>query len=594
MPLEPSKTNLIRSVPADPAAWLDSLPAADRENSSQLLAAAAWYCPAAVIIINAQKKVVGVNPQFCEMTGFAPDNISGQQLDFIAAEHPGILLFANLIQALRTGRTLQGEYYTCKKDGSRYWEQERLQPFPPQGEPAFVIGFLQDLTPRKYAQALASQFAFQDLLTELPNRLAFGSLLEETLHHSVSRGQKLALALLDLDRFKIINETLGHAIGDQLLQSVARRLRSQMEPGDALARMGGDEFILLLPYVADFQSVVHKIKKVMAGFLMPFSANQQTLHIKASCGISLFPEDGQDASTLLRNADSALSQAKSSGRNNYRFYTAKLNALALNELVLEMALRGALDQGELDVFYQPQVSLHTGRIVGVEALLRWQHPEFGMVPPDRFIPLAEETGMIVPIGSWVLRTACRHHREWMDAGLPDLRLAVNLSGRQFQEPEIVEQILGICEECRFDPSRLDLEITESVLLKDLNNANLVLRWLKKKGVTLTIDDFGTGYSSLQYLQRFAVDGIKVDRSFVRDCLVNPDNAALVSAICAIGRNFKLRLTAEGVEERDQLHLLKRLGCDEFQGYYFSQPLPQVECRALLQLSPTLSAEDPEP
>lgn len=568
-------------------AWLESLQTLGLENSRQLLAAMVWHDPTAIIIAGAQGAVLSVNPQFFPLTGFRPDEIIGQTVDALADRHPECLLFGHLLQVLRSGRMLEGEFQTIAKDGRRRWEQQRLQPYPAEGPLEFVVGFLQDLTPRKHAQALAAQFAFRDLLTELPNRLAFVGQLEESLLQARTLGQKLAVILLDLDRFKIINETLGHAIGDQLLQGVARRLQAQLEATDTLARMSGDEFILMLPYLGHAQAVTQKIKTIMDSFDPPFIVNQQPFHIKASCGASLFPEDGQDVATLLKNADSALNQAKSSGRNHLTFYTVKLNALALNELALEAALRGALEQNEFVVYYQPQVSLKTGRITGTEALLRWQHPDLGLVPPDRFIPLAEETGLIVPIGSWVLRTACRHHREWMKAGLPNLRLAVNLSGRQFQEPEIVEEVLAICGETGFDTARLELEITESVLMKDKASASLILQRLKNKGISLTIDDFGTGYSSLQYLQRFAVDGMKIDRGFVRDCLVNPDNAALVSAICAIGRNFNLNLTAEGVEEREQLRVLKRLGCDQFQGFFFSKPLPQSEFRALLKSAPVL-------
>jgi len=420
-----------------------------------------------------------------------------------------------------------------------------------------------------------------DALTDLPNRSLFNQRLTLAVTAACKNRHQLAVILLGLDRFKVINNTLGHSVGDQLIQDVGKRLLKNLDPKDTLARMGGDEFLLLFPEVLSYQETSRKAHRILALFSKSFQFENQEIFIKASMGISLFPEDGTGHQLLLKNADAALNEAKRSGRNLFKFYTAKLDATATGELTLETALRRALEHEELILHYQPQVSFATGKIIGMEALVRWKHPQRGLIPPDKFIPLAEKTGLIVPMGKWILKTACNQVTQWHAQGFSSLRIAVNLSARQFQEPELVEAVLEICKQTKLDPKFLELEITESIFMNDLNITNMILQWLSKKGITIAIDDFGTGYSSLTYLKQLPIHTLKIDRSFVKDCLTNADDAALVTTITSIAKNLHMKITAEGVEEEPQLTFLRDLGCHDFQGYFFSKPLPAQEFTTLL-------------
>jgi EAL domain-containing protein (putative c-di-GMP-specific phosphodiesterase class I) len=346
--------------------------------------------------------------------------------------------------------------------------------------------------------------------------------------------------------------------------------------------MGGDEFVILLHDVANIQEAFKKIQGIMEIFRLPFACEGHELHVNASMGVSLYPEDGETPLALLRNADTALYEAKDSGRNHYKFYTAKLNASAFERLALETALRHALEKEQFCVYYQPKINIANQAIMGMEALVRWNHPELGLIPPDQFIPLAEETGLIVPLGKWVLKTACYQTQAWHQVGYNHLQIAVNLSARQFQESELVEMVLGVCQEVGFDPSFLELEITESILMKDLAVTTMILRWFNKKGITIAIDDFGIGYSSLAYLKRFPISNLKIDRSFIRDCLATPDDSSLVNTMVTIAHNLSMQVTAEGVETREQLEFLRQLGCETAQGYYFSPPVSAANFMRLLQ------------
>jgi len=538
--------------------------------------------PIAVIAVNHKGIIKYLNPAFLTLTEFSAQELIEKKISSLYRRYKEISIFKHLQKVLTSRKQFQGKCQTHKKSGSSYWQEEFIYAIKHSRGTRYIIGFLQDITMHIQSKKLITHMAFHDLLTDLPNRILFNGELESALKQANVSGQKLAIILLDLDRFKIINDTLGHTIGDQLIQNVASRLREKLDPHDTIARMGGDEFIILLPYIYNFQEIFDKIQAIREMFRQPFKFNHHQLHINVSMGISLYPEDGQDAPSLIKHADAALYEAKNSGRNHHKFYTAKLNDSAFNELAIEMSLRQALEDKRFQLFYQPQVSFKTGKITGVEALIRWHDPELGLIMPDRFIPLAEETGLIVPIGEWVLWEACAQNAAWQKAGFPSFKIAVNLSARQFQEPDLVEKILSICQETGLDPQLLDLEITESILMKDLNITKMILQWLKKKGVSITIDDFGTGYSSLKYLKRFPISTIKIDRSFIRDSLSNPDDAALVTTICSIAQNLNIQIIAEGVETEEQLRFLHDLGCDSFQGYFFSQPLPATELTALLK------------
>jgi diguanylate cyclase (GGDEF)-like protein len=388
--------------------------------------------------------------------------------------------------------------------------------------------------------------------------------------------------LVDLDRFKLINDSLGLETGDLIIKGVADRLVQTLRKSDTVARLGGDEFMLLLLGTNGAEAAARVAQKVLEVLKPPLRADAHELTTSASIGIALFPHDGDDADTLIKNADNALSRAKEQGRNHYQFYTDDMNAAAFERLMLESRLRKALEHGEFVIYYQPKVSLADGAVLGVEALLRWFHPDLGLVPPAEFIPLAEETGLIVPIGAWVLRTACAQVRRWHRMGHARLELAVNISARQFQEKNLVATIAAAVDESGIAADLLELELTESVIMRDAPEAARRLKELTALGLRLAIDDFGTGYSSLGYLKAFPISTLKIDRSFVRDVDRDPNSAALAQAIIALASSLKHKVVAEGVETREQLDLLRACGCQELQGYVFSRPLPPEELLALLE------------
>ena len=421
---------------------------------------------------------------------------------------------------------------------------------------------------------------YHDTLTGLPNRLLFQDRLALAVAQAHRHGNGLAVLFLDVDRFKVINDSLGHSVGDRLIREVAVRLRSCLREGDTVARLGGDEFTLLLPDVGQAVDAAKVAKKVLDLVRMPIELDGRELFVTSSMGISLYPDDGRDAETLVKNADAAMYRAKEQGRDLYQLYTPALNATALERLALESSLRKALAHSELLLHYQPILDVATRRVHGVEALLRWRHPELGLVPPGDFIPLAEVTGLILAIGPWVLRAACAQARAWQDLQ-PGLRMAVNLSARQFQEAGLVGHVTDALADTGLDPHCLQLEITESSAMQNAQTAIQTLRELKALGVGLSIDDFGTGYSSLSYLKRFPIDTLKIDQSFIRDIGTDPDDAAIASAIIALAHTLKLTVVAEGVETADQLEFLTRHGCDRTQGYFFSRPLAAERCSELL-------------
>ncbi|HEY9199949.1 MAG TPA: EAL domain-containing protein, partial [Gammaproteobacteria bacterium] len=386
---------------------------------------------------------------------------------------------------------------------------------------------------------------------------------------------------LDLDRFKQINDTLGHSTGDRLLRAVAGRLAGCLRQDDTVARLGGDEFSILLEGLEQADDVVPILEKLVETMRHPFGLDGHEFFLTFSIGISMYPQDGEQADVLLRNADTAMYRAKEQGRNSYRFYTADMNARAFERLDLESKLRRALERNEFVLHYQPKLDLGSGYVTGVEALLRWQHPEQGLVPPGEFIPTLEETGMIVPVGRWVLHEACRQARSWRTAGLPPLSVAVNISTHQFRRDDICATVREALATYGMPPDELELEITESALMDDIAHAAASIQQLKELGVKVAIDDFGTGYSSLAYLKRFAIDSLKIDRTFVRDICDDADDAAIVSAVVAMAQRLHLRVVAEGVETGAQLEFLRQQGCDEMQGFLLSRPMPGAELSAWL-------------
>lgn len=424
--------------------------------------------------------------------------------------------------------------------------------------------------------------AFHDGLTGLPNRSLFSKLLAQSIAYASRYNKRLAVLFLDLDRFKQINDTLGHEAGDDLLKEVATRLKSALRESDIVARMGGDEFVAILPEMEDDSYSTVVAKKILAAVAQSFTLVGQEFRITVSIGISIYPHDGLDEQTLTKNADVAMYQAKQEGKNNYQFYSDKMNANSLERLALESGLRHALENNEFELHYQAKRDTQSGQITGMEALLRWQHKDLGTVAPLKFIPVAEESGLIVPIGKWVLRTACEQNVQWQKQGLPPLSIAVNLTERQFLDENLIRDLTKILKETKMAPDLLELEITESLLMHDVNKTLGILTQLKNMGVLIAIDDFGTGYSSLATLKQFPLNTIKIDRSFIRDVAKSPGDKALTEAIIAMGRALSLTVVAQGVETKAQADYLRRKDCDEFQGFYFYKPVPASEVPDLLR------------
>ncbi|GAB3020029.1 hypothetical protein GCM10027098_14070 [Bowmanella dokdonensis] len=414
--------------------------------------------------------------------------------------------------------------------------------------------------------------AFHDSLTDLPNRAYFSHLLTENMQRVHRYERHLALLFLDLDRFKTINDSLGHDAGDELLREVALRLRASVRESDIVARLGGDEFVVLLPEISEAEQVVPVAEKILTAVAKPFELVGQEFRVTVSVGITLYPGDGRDEQTLMKNADVAMYHAKELGKNNFQFYSEALNTNSLERLSLESSLRSALEHNEFRLYYQPKRRMSNGEVTGMEALLRWEHPELGLVLPMQFIPLAEENGLIIPLGRWVFKTACQQNVTWQQQGYPPLTIAINLSARQFIDEHLLDDIKLALKETGMDPRLLEVEITESMVMRDLQQTIQILQSLKQMGVRVAIDDFGTGYSSLSNLKQFSVDTIKIDGSFIQDIVRSQEDQGLTEAIIAVGRSLGLTVVAEGVENSDQFEFLRRHFCDEFQGFYGNEPL----------------------
>ncbi|MFY7806309.1 MAG: EAL domain-containing protein [Limnoraphis robusta] len=446
---------------------------------------------------------------------------------------------------------------------------------------------------QKRVESIMRYQASHDSLTRLPNRLLFDEQLALALVNSKQYPEILGVAFLDLDRFKVVNDTLGHATGDRLLQQVAIRLKQCLRNCDTIARWGGDEFTLLFPHLSSSEEITKIAQRILDKLTIPFVIDNQELYVTASLGIALCPYDGEDAQTLLKHADAAMYRAKQRGRNNYQLFAEEMHHKALNQLAFERDLRRALAREEFLLYYQPQVEIATGCIVGLEALIRWQHPQLGFVSPDQFIPLAEEIGLIAPIGQWVLQTACIQHQTWLAEGFPPIRIAVNLSARQFHQSHLIKIILQTLQETEIDPQYLELEITESAAMQDVEFTIKILQELREMGLHITIDDFGTGYSSLNVIKHFPLNTLKIDRSFVKDLVDNPNDAAIAQTIVALGKGLKLQVVAEGVETPQQLAFLRSIHCDLAQGYFFCPPVPAAEISQLLcQSDPSLNLKPP--
>jgi diguanylate cyclase (GGDEF)-like protein/PAS domain S-box-containing protein len=529
--------------------------------------------------------------------GLRPPPVGSSYDVFFNTIHPADkdIVKTALDRALRRGKPFNVDHRIVLPNGNeRSVHQQAELLFAESGKPLRMTGTVQDVTDRKMAEEQIRTLAYYDTLTELPNRIMFKEHLNKALARARRRNTLVAVLMLDLDRFKRINDTLGHTVGDQMLREVAKRLVGSIRQEDVLARsgydeasasiarLGGDEFAIMLTELDSVQAAAKVARRTLDAMCAPIPLEAQEVFATASIGITIYPFDGENVDYLLKNADTAMYHAKSEGRNNYQYYTKSMNASAFENLALENSLRRALEREEFELYYQPQVSIDSGKIVGVEALIRWMHPEMGMISPVQFIPLALETGLIVPMDEWGLRVACSQAKAWQDAGLPPICVSVNLSSYQFRQKNLTEAVARIISETRLDPQYLDIELTEGTIMQNADETIRTLNELKEMGIRLSIDDFGTGYSSLSYLKRFPLDTLKIDRSFIMDITNDPDDEALTRAIIAMSNSLKIKVIAEGVETEEQLDFLKTNGCDEFQGYLFSRPVPASELAEMLK------------
>ncbi|TAN45234.1 MAG: EAL domain-containing protein [Nitrospirae bacterium] len=539
----------------------------------------------AYTIMDADQRITALNKTLLDLTGLTEKEALGKNLFDCLLNANDNQAIQKIKDALLGNENWQGEIL-CRKKGRKTFpawliiakfedEKDKIQ--------KYTTAFW-DITRFKNNEKMLQEMAHFDVLTKLPNRSLMYDRLRQALTFASRYRQLIAIMLIDLDRFKEINDTLGHHVGDQLLVEASARLAGAIRKSDTAARMGGDEFLVILPDVGSATNAAHLAQKFNSLLASPFLLSGHDLYISASIGVTMFPNDGSDPDVLVKNADTAMYHAKAQGKNNFKFFTEDINKSTVERFVLETRFRQALDKLEFHLNYQPKIDIKTGRIIGMEALLRWYHPDQGQVRPTLFIPLAEETGLIIPLGEWALREACRQNKEWQDEGLRPIRVSVNLSVRQFRKRDFLTIVKEILSETGLDPKYLMLEITESTIIEDISGTIIMLNALRDAGVSVSIDDFGTGYSSLNYLNKFALDELKIDASFISDLSI-PENCRVVESIIALAHGLKHKVVAEGVETRDQVEFLRSNDCDEIQGYYFSKPLSAETLHDLLKKDP---------
>ncbi|HEY0065264.1 MAG TPA: EAL domain-containing protein [Telluria sp.] len=542
------------------------------EETLRLSATVLEHIADGVMVIGPARQIVAINPAFTQITGFTEAEALGQDATQARAARPDAALDAALWQALAENGFWRGEIWNRRKNGELYLEWLTVSAVrDDHGLITHYVGVFSDITKARESQVQLDHMAHHDPLTALPNRLLFHDRLHHALQRAAREHQQLAVLFIDLDRFKNVNDTLGHHIGDELLKQVAGALAAKLREGDTLARLGGDEFIVLLEGVDGESGAAHVAEKLVAMFEQPFLVADYELFVTGSVGISLYPDDASDLNMLIRNADVAMYQAKARGRNGYQLYAPSMTGEGVERLRLEAMLRRSIEKNEIFLNYQPQVEIDSGRMTGVEALVRWDNPELGLVPPVRFIPLAEDSGFIHQLGKWVLYEACRQMVRWEQAGLRVPKMAVNLSLKQFERGSIAGMVADVLRETGLEPARLQLEVTESVIM-NTDDALGFINDLHAIGVGLAIDDFGTGYSSLAYLKQLPVQTLKIDRSFITDISTDVNDEAIAIAIIQLGKSLNLSVIAEGVETQDQAAFLLRHGCNHAQGYLYSRPV----------------------
>ncbi len=534
-----------------------------------------------IIIADANSRIIDVNRAFEKVTGYSRDEAIGQKTNFMLNHQKKAGIYRRIREGLREHHHWQGEIWNRRKNGDIYPAWLSLtEIIEDTGERLNYVAMFSDITDSKINEARIEYMAHHDSLTGLPNRFLLNDRFNQISAAARHKNTYFALLFIDLDRFKNVNDTLGHSVGDRLLRIVAERLASRIRTADVVSRQGGDEFIVLLSAIKTPDDAAHVAYDLTQMLNEPCVIDHHELTITPSIGIAIAPKDGSDLDTLLKHADLAMYDAKRQGHNNFQFFKEEMDDQTMKLLVMENQLRQALKRQEFELFYQPQMEIGSGRVVAFEALLRWRHPEQGLVSPTDFIPLAEETGLILPLGNWVMHEACRQTARWRSEGWPDIRISVNLSGIQFQQPDLAGQVESVLESANLEASALELEVTESVVMQDVATAASTLHDLRAMGITVAVDDFGTGYSSLAYLKRFPVNRLKIDRSFVCEAGKDPEDTAICAAIIGLARNLHLDIIAEGVEHKEQLAWLRSAGCRMVQGFLIGKPLPASECLPL--------------
>ncbi|MFA7269910.1 MAG: EAL domain-containing protein [Sterolibacterium sp.] len=526
-----------------------------------------------ITITDASGTILSVNPAFTEITGYALAEVAGQNPRLFKSGRHGEEFYRDMWNKLLALGYWEGEIWNRRKNGEIYAEWLKISAVEAaDGVITHYLGIFSDITENKMAQRRIEFLAHHDALTELPNRLSADQQLRLAIKHADQAKSKVALLFLDMDHFKSINESQGHVFGDAVLKIITARIQGCVRETDTVSRHGGDEFIVILSDLREKDAIARIAEMILRKAEEPITLDGHELSLTLSIGIAIYPDDGRNFETLLSNADTAMYQAKEMGRNTFQLFDNSMSSDRGEQLHIRNGLRRAIERGEFVLHYQPQIQLESGAVVGAEALIRWHHPDLGLLQPGRFIPVAEASGLIVPIGEWVLREACRQAKAWQQAGLPELVLAVNLSAVQFKRGNLYESVASALCEAGLEPKLLELELTESILIRDTKNVLATVRQLKLLGINLSIDDFGTGYSSLSYLKRFKVDKLKIDQSFVRDLDSDPEDAAIVRAIIQMAKSLNLRTVAEGVENAHIANQLRVFHCDEAQGYHIARPM----------------------
>ncbi|QXM05515.1 putative bifunctional diguanylate cyclase/phosphodiesterase [Crassaminicella indica] len=535
-----------------------------------------------IAVTNSQGIIQWVNPAFTVITGYSAREAIGKNPRILRSERHNKNFYKQMWKKLIEKGEWKGHIWNRRKNGETYLEWLNISAVKDDsGKTLQYVSVFHDLTDSVMKEEHIKYQAYHDVLTELPNRELVKDRLNLALAHAYKNNKMLAVIFLDLDRFKRINDILGHHIGDMLLQAVAKRLKKCVDAGNTVGRLGGDEFIIILEEIKSVQNVIKIVHKIFHIFEKYFLLKGHEIYVTASIGITIYPSDGDSMEGLMQNAEVAMYRAKEKGKNNYQLYTPQMNESAYEQLLMENDLYKALEKKEFILYYQPQVKTTTGEIIGAEALIRWKHPKLGLISPAKFIPLAEETGFIVPLGEWVLRKACEQNILWQKKGLKNIRVSVNLSPLQFKQKNLIEKITKIIKETGIRPEDLELEITESSAMLDPNFTIKTLKTFNQMGIKIAIDDFGTGYSSLAYFRSFPIHKIKIDQLFIRDLNKDESNKAIVLAIMGIANSLGLKAIAEGVETKEQLNWLKKYGCDEIQGYLFSPPVSSWEFEKIL-------------